>query len=95
MVVPVKPIAGLEGDYIFQEQNMVTKIARRESSDRYCSGIQILNPYRINQLTREVEDFYEVWDQLIRLGQVYSSDIYPSRWFAVDTLGHLQSLNSV
>lgn len=94
MVVPVKPIEGLEGDYIFQERNIVTAIDRNLPSDRYCSGIQIINPYRINQLTQESEDFYDVWNQLIKLQQVHSSDIYPKRWFAVDTLGHLEMLNN-
>src|ERR1041385_2194179 len=89
MVVPVKPIPGLEGDYIFQERNIVTAIDRNKPSDRYCSGIQIVNPYRINQMTRPSEDFYQVWEQLIQRRQVHSSDIYPQRWFAVDTLGHL------
>jgi NDP-sugar pyrophosphorylase family protein len=94
MVVPVKPIPGLEGDYIFQEDSVVTKIDRREPSDRYCSGIQIVNPHRINRLTKEDDDFYGVWNQLIELRQVCSSEIYPNRWFAVDTLGHLETLNN-
>jgi NDP-sugar pyrophosphorylase family protein len=94
MVVPVTPIAGLEGDYIFQENNIVTAIDREQPSDRYCSGIQIINPKRINQLTRESDDFYEVWEQLIKVQQVHSSDIYPKRWFTVDTLSHLEALNN-
>lgn len=94
MVVPVKPVRGLEGDYIFQEANVVTKLDRRQPSDRYCSGIQVLNPYRINQLTRETDDFYNVWNQLIAQRRVYSSDIYPKRWFTVDTLEQLDQLNN-
>jgi NDP-sugar pyrophosphorylase family protein len=93
MLVPVKPVAGLEGDYIFQEKNIVTKLDRHEPSDRYCSGIQILNPARINQLTSETNDFYSLWNQLIRQRQLLSSDIYPKRWYAVDTLAQLESLN--
>lgn len=93
MVVPVKPVPGLEGDYIFQEENVVVKLDRHEVSDRYCSGIQILNPFRVNQLTSEAYDFHDVWNQLIRQRQVYCSDIYPKRWSAVDTLEQLCKLN--
>jgi NDP-sugar pyrophosphorylase family protein len=92
MVVPVKPVQGLEGDYIFQGNNIVTKLDRHEPSKIYCSGIQIINPYKINQLTDEAEDFYGVWDQLIKQKEVYTSNIYPKRWFAVDTMEHLEEL---
>jgi NDP-sugar pyrophosphorylase family protein len=93
LLVPVRPVPGLEGDYIFQEGNVVTKIDRHLPSDRYCSGIQIVNPCKINHLTRETEDFYGVWEQLIAQKQVFSSDIYPKRWFTVDTFDQLCELN--
>ncbi|GAG01205.1 unnamed protein product, partial [marine sediment metagenome] len=94
MVIPVKPIAGLEGDYIFQQNNIVEKLDRYETSDRYCSGIQVVNPFLINQLTKATEDFYDVWDQLIKKKEVYSSNIYPKRWFAIDTVEQLNELNN-
>jgi NDP-sugar pyrophosphorylase family protein len=92
MVVPVKPVPGLEGDYIFHKNHVVTKLDRQEISDCYCSGIQIMNPGRINNLTKKTEKFYNVWDQLIKQKEVYSSRIYPKRWFAVDTIKHLDTL---
>ena len=94
LIVPVKPIRGLEGDYIFHNNNVITKLDRHEISDIYCSGIQVVNPFKINQLTKKVEDFYDVWAQLINLGQIYSSNIYPERWFAVDTVEQLNKLNN-
>jgi len=94
MVVPVEPVPSLQGDYIFQKNNVVTKLDRHQTSDRYCSGIQIINPAKINRLTNPVDDFYEVWEQLIAQGQVYSSDIYPKRWFTVDTFDQLCKLNA-
>lgn len=45
MVVPAKPVPGLEGDYIFHENNVVTKFDRHKSSDYNCSGIEIVNPF--------------------------------------------------
>jgi len=94
MIIPVKPIPGLEGDYIFHKNNVITKLDRNDISDSYCSGIQVVNPFRINQITKNVEDFYDVWEQLITKGQIYSSNIYPDRWFAVDTVEQLNKLNN-
>jgi NDP-sugar pyrophosphorylase family protein len=92
MVVPVKPLEGLEGDYIFHENNVIKKLSRTEPSSIYCSGIQILNPAKINRLIEPAENFYEVWDQLIQLNELYCSHTYPSQWFAIDTIDQLQRL---
>lgn len=48
MLVPVKPVEGLEGDFIYHKNNVVTKLSRNEPSDIYCSGIQILNPKKLH-----------------------------------------------
>jgi len=93
MLVPVRPVPGLEGDYIFQENHVVTEISRLRETDIYCSGIQILNPHRLNQITREGESFYDVWQQLIARQQLMISSVYPKKWFAVDTLEQLTILN--
>jgi len=93
MVVPVEPVRGLAGDYIFHKDNIVTRLDRNTPSDCYCSGIQIVNPYRINQITNETEDFYNVWEQLIKQNEVYCSNLRPHKWFAVDTLELLERIN--
>jgi NDP-sugar pyrophosphorylase family protein len=93
MLVPVRPVPGLEGDYIFQENHVVTEISRLRETDIYCSGIQILNPHRLNQITQEGESFYDVWQQLIARQQLMISSVYPKKWFAVDTLEQLTTLN--
>jgi N-acetyl-alpha-D-muramate 1-phosphate uridylyltransferase len=92
MIVPVKPVPGLEGDYIFHRGNIVTKLDRNDPSDIYCSGIQIINPHKINKLTREGKNFYSVWEQLIAQQQVITSRVYPSRWITVDTMEHLSNV---
>jgi NDP-sugar pyrophosphorylase family protein len=93
MLVPVRPVPGLEGDYVFCEDHLVTAISRERHSDIYCSGIQILNPARINQLTTEGKSFYDVWAQLIDQRQLFVSSVYPKRWFAVDTIAQLTTVN--
>jgi NDP-sugar pyrophosphorylase family protein len=92
MVVPVEPVQGLEGDYIFHEKNVIKKLSRTEPSGIYCSGIQILNPAKINKLISPSDNFYKVWSQLIDINQLYCSHTYPSKWFAVDTVEQLQRL---
>jgi NDP-sugar pyrophosphorylase family protein len=93
MLVPVLPVVGLEGDYIFHRSNVVTELNRTKKSDIYCSGIQVINPARINQITEEAANFYALWAQLIGKEQVIASRIYPKRWFAVDTMEQLGQLN--
>jgi len=93
MLVPVRPVPGLEGDYIYQENHFVTEISRLRETEIYCSGIQLLNPYRLNQITTEGESFYDVWQQLIGQKQLLVSSVYPKKWFAVDTIEQLATLN--
>ncbi len=93
MLVPVRPLAGLEGDYVFHQDHLVTEITREKRTDIYCSGIQVLNPARLNQITSEGASFYDLWQQLINSQQLFISSVYPKKWFAVDTIEQLASLN--
>lgn len=94
MIVPVAPVEGLEGDYIFREKNVVTRLSRTEKSDIYCSGIQILNPHRVVRSTRPDGDFYAIWRQLIARRMLLVSDVLPTSWFTVDTVGDLDRLQA-
>jgi NDP-sugar pyrophosphorylase family protein len=95
MVVPVKPVEGLDGDFIFHENHRITELNRHKPSDIYCSGIQVLNPYRINRLVEKgTEDFYTVWQTLITGKQLYTATVYPLKWFAVDTIEQLNQINA-
>ena len=95
MVVPVCPIGGLEGDFIFEENNIISELNRNKPGEKYCSGIQVLNPFKINSLVALSDDFYEVWKQLISKEQLYCSDIYPENWFTVDTMEQLKEVNEL
>lgn len=93
MLVPVRPVTGLSGDFIFHDDHTVMEINRDKPSDVYCSGIQIVNPAKLNRMTEEGGDFYSVWRQLIKARELKSSSIYPKRWLSVDTMEQLASLN--
>jgi NDP-sugar pyrophosphorylase family protein len=93
MVVPVKTVPGLEGDYIFQESGLIKELNRNKKTDIYCSGIQIVNPHKINSLIQGEDDFNVVWKKLIALEQVYCSGVYPKTWFSIDTVDQLNFAN--
>jgi len=93
MLVPVRPVPGLEGDYVFHENHVVSEISRLKKADIYCSGIQVLNPHRLNQITQEGASFYDIWQQLINRRELFVSSVYPKKWFAVDTIEQLKTLN--
>lgn len=92
MVVPVKPVSGLDGDYITQVDNVVTKLSRDYPTNSYCSGIQVLNPHKISQMIPPKDNFYELWNALISCGQLKCSSVYPEKWFVADTLEQLSAI---
>ena len=94
MVVPVKPIPGLDGDYIHHKDHVIHELSRKKPSEIYCSGIQVLNPLRLNQETSKTEDFNEVWEQVRSQNQLYCSEEYPKNWFTVDTIEQLDFINN-
>ena len=95
MLVPVKPIKDLEGDFIKHNNNYVTSLSRDNKSEIYCSGIQILNPKKINQMMKKKNNFYKVWKILIKKKKLMVSDIMPKKWFAVDTKTQLKNLRKL
>jgi NDP-sugar pyrophosphorylase family protein len=89
MLVPVSPVPGLEGDYIFHDGAVVTGLDRKTPAEIYCSGVQVINPAKINEVTREESDFYSVWRQLIAQRLLMVSAVYPKKWISIDTLEQL------
>lgn len=92
MLVPVRPVPGLAGDYLFTNGSLVTNLSRTEKADSYCSGIQVLNPGEINRLTHFDGDFDSLWRKLISMEKIRVSSIYPTAWFTVDTVDDLKRL---
>ena len=95
MLVPVVPIPGVDGDYIESTGDMVNSLQRNKPTDIYCSGIQVMNPARVNELVGESENFLDIWNKLIQVNQLTKSQVYPKTWFSIDTLEQLANLNRV
>lgn len=89
MLVPVRPVEGMDGDYIRHVNQKITHLSRTERTDIYGSGIQVLFPSRLRKTVQEVEDFSDVWAQLMVNSELYCSRVYPQRWAAIDTLEQL------
>ena len=95
MIVPTKPINGLNGDYIFRKKNLINRLSRKKKSDIYCTGIQVLNPKRINKEIKSTDDFNILWRRLIKKKQLYVSNILPENWFTVDNLENYKKLKKL
>ena len=90
LLLPVTPVNGVEGDYLFGKQGKVSSFSRNQKSDIYSSGLQVMNPHKINQLiNKKAENMSDVWDLLIENGELFHSEIYPHKWFSINTIKQL------
>jgi NDP-sugar pyrophosphorylase family protein len=95
MIVPTNKIDGFEGDFInIDNNNNVRSINRTIKSHLICSGIQIINPFKISQICSLSENFYEIWSILINSNELKISNTRPKHWVAIDTIEQLQSYSN-
>lgn len=86
-IVPVNTL--LDADSIIVENNKVRTITRSSRMGLYASGVQILNPHRINELITPENNFYQVWNNLIEVEQLYATLVMPTQWKIFDRLKDL------
>ena len=92
MIIPTKPVVGLSGDYISSKKNVVNCLSRKKKTDIYCTGIQVLNPKKINQKIKPTSDFNVLWKRLMKIKQLYVSDVEPKNWYTVDNIENYKNL---
>jgi N-acetyl-alpha-D-muramate 1-phosphate uridylyltransferase len=85
MIVPVRSVEGIDGDYIKVKDNKATALSRTKYSSIYGSGIQVINPFQINKILSCYDDFGQLWIELLRKELLFVSDLYPHPWFSVNT----------
>lgn len=90
LIVPVEPVEGLDGDFIYHDGPVVTALDREQPAPTYASGIQVLNPAKVAAMTSADGDFMTIWSELIAKRALLVSTVRPRRWYSVDTLEHLQ-----
>jgi NDP-sugar pyrophosphorylase family protein len=90
MVVGVTPVKGVDGDFIeYDEANRIVSLSRENITNKYCSGLQIINPYKVNDITKESNNFYDVWEQLKHMGELKVSNVVPTEWKCYDNLNEI------
>ena len=82
----------IHGDYIFSNNERILKLSRSKKTKLYASGIQIINPKKINQMTNNCSSFRKLWEQLIKKKSLYVSNTYPGKWFAIDNIKNLKDI---
>jgi len=65
-------------------------LSRKVKSDKYCSGIQIINPYKISKSVKKTNNFNTVWKKLINKKKLIVSDVLPKKWFTIDNIEQLK-----
>lgn len=83
-IVPIK--ANDSADYIHTDKNRVTKITRTEISGLCVSGIQIINPSKVNKLGNQHNNFYDVWMDMISTNNLHITNTQPLYWKSYDSL---------
>jgi NDP-sugar pyrophosphorylase family protein len=87
MIIATTPVNGVDGDYIEEdENNNITSLSRTIETKKYCSGVQIINPYKVNQLSESHNNFYSVWESLIEKKGLKLSSILPNSWNSYDEI---------
>ena len=95
MIIPTYYNPDVDADYVFFDKKFkVNKINRKNKSKFICSGIQILNPKKINKMMDPINDFRLVWRELIRNKQIYCSSKILKNWFSIDNMDQLQFINN-
>lgn len=92
MIIPANPVEGIEGDFIFQDgNNFIKSLSRHDRSEIMSSGVQIINPAKINKITKSTQDFNNLWQQLIDLKEIKCSKKVLDSWYSVDDLAQLHN----
>lgn len=91
LLVSVIPVPGIDGDYIIHDGPVVRELGRERVAETYASGIQVLNPARLNRLCSGEGDFGRVWQELIAQEELLVSSVRPAKWFSVDTPEQLEA----
>lgn len=89
MIVGVPRVPSIEGDLIKHTANKITEISRTCNGNMYASGIQVINPRKVNEIVPSEENFNEIWKNLIVHDALYVTDVYEKKWFSIDTLEQL------
>jgi NDP-sugar pyrophosphorylase family protein len=78
-----------DADKIEQSNQNILQINKNIKSNLSASGIQIINPFKINQLMNSCQNFYDVWSELIKQNQLMITKTKPTKWKCFDKISDL------
>ncbi len=90
VTVPYKD--GTEADFVTSYNGKCKKIDRAHNTGVCASGIQIINPRKINNIFRhksKPSTFNEIWEELIKREELTVFKTQPSSWKAYDRLNQI------
>jgi NDP-sugar pyrophosphorylase family protein len=91
MIVGTSPVNGVSGDYLeIDKNNNIISLSRTIKTRQYCSGLQIINPYKVNKLSEPYNNFYSVWNYLIEKKEIKLSGISPDFWNSYDEINQIK-----
>ena len=88
----VKPNKNFKGDYIILKNKKIDEISRKKKTKLFASGIQIINPYKINKIvkSKKIDNFNKLWSFLIKKNKIGYTKIYRKKWSSFDTLEQIK-----
>ena len=88
----VKPNKNFKGDYIILKNKKIDGISRKKKTKLFASGIQIINPYKINKIvkSKKIDNFNKLWSFLIKKNKIGYTKIYRKKWSSFDTLEQIK-----
>ena len=92
----VKPNKNFKGDYIILKNKKIDGISRKKKTKLFASGIQIINPYKINKIvkSKKIDNFNKLWSFLIKKNKIGYTKIYKKKWSSFDTLEQIKKYQS-
>lgn len=92
MLVPIFSNEISEGDFIKTEYGVFKGVSRLEKGDLFNTGIQVINPHKINKLLDGRSEFYsfnKLWNYFANSDNLLISNIYPHNWFSINSESEL------
>lgn len=90
MIIGVPPCNPIQGDFIqYDSERNIVGLSRDTETEYYCSGLQVINPKKVNAICGKSENFYAIWRQLIIRKEIKLSNIIPENWACYDSLDQI------
>ena len=93
----VKPNNNFKGDYIILKNNKIKEVSRHKKSSFFASGIQIINPYKINKIAKnnKINNFNQLWKLLIKKNKIGCTKLFKKKWSSFDTVSQVKKYKKI